>query len=120
MTSDVVISVQDLRKTYRDGLLGRRRIEALRGVSFEIGRGEVFGLLGPNGAGKTTLIKVLLGIVKKTGGEARLLGRPAGDRHGRLRVGYLPEHHRIPRHLTRFVSPGPTERSSAFARTGST
>jgi ABC-2 type transport system ATP-binding protein len=43
---------------------------------------------------------VLLGIVKKTGGEAQLFGRPAGDRQGRLRVGYLPEHHRIPRHLT--------------------
>ena len=100
MTSDAVISVQDLRKTYRDGLFRRRQIDALRGVSFEIGRGEVFGLLGPNGAGKTTLIKVLLGIVKKTGGEARLFGQAAGDRRGRMRVGYLPEHHRIPRHLT--------------------
>ena len=79
MVSDAVISVKDLKS---DGLFRRRQIEALRGVSFEIGRGEVFGLLGPNGAGKTTLIKVLLGIVKKTGGEAQLLGRPAGDRHG--------------------------------------
>src|SRR5262245_22559590 len=97
---DSVIDVQALRKTYRDGFLGSRRIEALRGVSFRVERGTIFGLLGPNGAGKTTLIKVLLGIVRKTGGTAALLGHAAGDRHGRRRVGYLPENHRIPRHHT--------------------
>jgi ABC-2 type transport system ATP-binding protein len=95
---DPVIDVQDLRKTYRDGFLGRRRVEALKGVSFRVEPGTIFGLLGPNGAGKTTLIKVLLGIVRKTGGWAELLGGPAGDRRGRRRVGYLPESHRIPRH----------------------
>jgi len=95
-----VIEVESLSKTYYDGLLGRRRIEALRGVSFAVEPGTVFGLLGPNGAGKTTLIKVLLGIVKKSGGKASLLGWPAGDRRGRRSVGYLPENHRIPRHHT--------------------
>ena len=95
---DPVINVQELRKTYRDGLLGRRRVEALKGVSFRVERGTIFGLLGPNGAGKTTLIKVLLGIVRKTGGSAELLGMAAGDRRGRRRVGYLPESHRIPRY----------------------
>ena len=98
--TDSVIDVQALQKTYRDGFLGRRRIEALKGVSFRVERGTIFGLLGPNGAGKTTLIKVLLGIVRKTGGTAALLGHPAGDRHGRRSVGYLPENHRIPRHHT--------------------
>ena len=97
---DSVIDIQALRKTYRDGLLGRRRVEALKGVSFRVERGTIFGLLGPNGAGKTTLIKVLLGIVRKTGGAAALLGQPAGDRRGRRSVGYLPENHRIPRHHT--------------------
>lgn len=95
-----VIEVRDLRKTYRDGWLGRKRIEALRGVTLQVQRGEIFGLLGPNGAGKTTLIKVLLGIVRKTSGDASLLDRAAGDRASRRRVGYLPEGHRLPRHLT--------------------
>ncbi|MGQ0633995.1 MAG: ABC transporter ATP-binding protein [Planctomycetaceae bacterium] len=94
------VEVDALQKTYRDGLLGRRRIEALKGVSFRVAPGTIFGLLGPNGAGKTTLIKVLLGIVRKSGGRATLLGRPAGDRSGRRSVGYLPESHRIPRHHT--------------------
>jgi ABC-2 type transport system ATP-binding protein len=95
-----VIEVRDLRKTYRDGWLGRKRVEALRGVTLSVQRGEIFGLLGPNGAGKTTLIKVLLGIVRKTGGDVSLLGRSAGDRTSRSKVGYLPEGHRLPRHLT--------------------
>ncbi|MEC9007902.1 MAG: ABC transporter ATP-binding protein [Planctomycetota bacterium] len=98
--ADLVIQVTDLRKTYRDGLFRKRKIEALKGVSLEVGSGQIFGLLGPNGAGKTTLIKVLLGIVHKTSGEAMLLGQPAGHKSGRRRVGYLPEGHRIPRHLT--------------------
>src|SRR5437870_10461126 len=100
MTSTPAIEVNSLAKTYRDGLFGRRRVEALKGVSLQVGRGAIFGLLGPNGAGKTTLIKILLGIVRKSGGTATLLGRPAGDRLGRRRVGYLPENHRIPRHHT--------------------
>jgi ABC-2 type transport system ATP-binding protein len=100
MTSSAALDVQDLRKLYRDGLLGRRRIQALAGVSLSVGHGEIFGLLGPNGAGKTTLIKILLGIVRATGGRAELLGLPAGRRQGRKQVGYLPENHRIPRHHT--------------------
>ncbi len=100
MSQAHVATVEDLCKTYRDGFLRRRKIEALRGVSFQVRPGEVFGLLGPNGAGKTTLIKILLGIVRKSGGRAELLGRPAGDPRGRRRVGYLPESHRIPGHLT--------------------
>ncbi len=97
---DAVIRVTDLSKTYRDGFFRKRKIEALKEVSLAVEAGEIFGLLGPNGAGKTTLIKVLLGIVHKTAGEASLLGQPAGHRAGRKRVGYLPEGHRIPRHLT--------------------
>jgi ABC-2 type transport system ATP-binding protein len=53
--------------------------------------GEIFGFLGPNGAGKTTAVKILLGLAGPTSGTAALLGKPAGDREARRRVGYLPE-----------------------------
>src|SRR5689334_23055728 len=86
---DIVFAIEthDLRKRYRG-------VEALRGVSIRVAPGEVYGLLGPNGAGKTTLVKILLGIVHGSGGDARLLGRPAGAAAARRRVGYLPEDHR--------------------------
>lgn len=95
-----VIQVEKLCKTYREGVFSRKDVHALRGVDLQVPRGSIFGLLGPNGAGKTTLIKVLLGLVKRTSGSGQLLGRPLGDRQGRRRIGYLPEHHRFPRHLT--------------------
>ncbi|MEX0676418.1 MAG: ABC transporter ATP-binding protein [Pirellulales bacterium] len=100
MTQSPAVDVRNLSKRYRDGIFGGRRIDALLGVSLSVEHGEIFGLLGPNGAGKTTLIKVLLGIVRATRGEASLLGRPAGSRSGRKQVGYLPENHRIGRHHT--------------------
>jgi ABC-2 type transport system ATP-binding protein len=98
------IETQDLVKTYVEGLFRRRRIEALKGVSLRVERGEIFGLLGGNGAGKTTFVKTLLGIIRKSRGAARLLGFPAGDRRGRKLVGYLPENLRVPRHLTGYTA----------------
>ena len=94
-----IVDVRRLSKTYQSGLF-RQGFRALSEVSLEVGRGEIFGLLGPNGAGKTTLVKVLLGIVRATGGSATMLGFPAGDRRGRRRVGYLPEQLRVARHHT--------------------
>ena len=67
------------------------RTVALAGLSMTVPRGEVFGFLGPNGAGKTTSVKLLLGLLKPTSGEAWLLGRPIGDLQTRRRIGYLPE-----------------------------
>lgn len=98
--SEPVIQVRKLQKTYRSGLFRSRRVDALTDVSLEIEAGRIYGLLGPNGAGKTTLIKILLGIVRKTSGDAKILGVNAGDIAARQRIGYLPENHRIPRHLT--------------------
>ena len=66
--SEFVVRVQDLRKTYRGGL------EALRGVSFDIRRGETFALLGPNGAGKSTVIEILEGYRDRTSGDVSVLG----------------------------------------------
>ena len=90
-----VIETRELRKSYG-------RIEALKGVSIRVEKGQIYGLLGQNGAGKTTLIKILLGIVRKTEGEAGLLGHVAGDPAARKRVGYLPEDHQFPGYHTGF------------------
>ncbi len=84
-----VIATDNLVKHYG-------RIEALRGVSLTVQRGEIFGLLGQNGAGKTTLVKILLGITTLTDGRARLLDEPVGTPAVRRRIGYLPEDHRFP------------------------
>lgn len=96
------IVAEKLSKTYTEGLIFRKKFQALKGVSFTVNQGEIFGLLGPNGAGKTTFIKVLLGIIKKSGGRASMMGHPAGSQKCRQLVGYLPERLRIPPHLTAY------------------
>jgi ABC-2 type transport system ATP-binding protein len=67
------------------------RTVALAGLTMTVPRGEVFGFLGPNGAGKTTAVKLLLGLLDRTGGEGWVLGRPIGEVAVRRRIGYLPE-----------------------------
>lgn len=94
------ITTENLQKTYREGIFFKKQQHALKGLSLEVAQGEIFGLLGGNGAGKTTFIKILLGIIRKSSGQANLLGFPAGDRRGRRLVGYVPENLRMPRHLT--------------------
>lgn len=76
------------------------RTVAVRSLSMTVERGEVFGFLGPNGAGKTTVVKLLLGLVRPTGGEAMVLGAPMGDRETRRQIGYLPELFRFQGWLT--------------------
>jgi ABC-2 type transport system ATP-binding protein len=88
--SGAVLEVCDLFKTYRIGFM-RRRIEAVRGISFEVMPGEVFGLLGPNGAGKTSIIKTALRLIYPTKGEVKLFGTASWDRGAMRRIGYLPE-----------------------------
>ena len=75
-------------------------MRALQSLELRVPRGCVFGLLGPNGAGKTTLVKLLLGIAFPSAGRATVLGRPPGDVQAKARIGYLPENHRYPPHLT--------------------
>jgi ABC-2 type transport system ATP-binding protein len=68
---------------------------AVGGLSLTVNRGEIFGFLGPNGAGKSTSIKMLLGLVRPTGGHAEVLGLPAGDVDARRQIGFLPEDFRF-------------------------
>jgi ABC-2 type transport system ATP-binding protein len=90
-----VVEAVDLRRTYKTstGLFRRRslEVEAVRGVSFEIAEGELFGLLGPNGAGKTTTIKMLITLLIPTSGQARVLGYDVvkDAREVRRRIGYV-------------------------------
>jgi ABC-2 type transport system ATP-binding protein len=87
---DPAIDVRDLRKTYRTPLR-RKKVEALRGVTFSVERGQIFGFVGPNGAGKTTTIRTLMGLIKPTSGSARILGHEIPSREARARLGFLPE-----------------------------
>jgi ABC-2 type transport system ATP-binding protein len=73
---------------------------AVRGLTLEVARGEVFGFLGPNGAGKSTSIKMMLGLIAPTRGEALVLGSPAGEVSARRKIGFLPEHFRFYEWLT--------------------
>lgn len=84
----LTIDVAGLRKTY-----GSR--PAVRDLTLQLGRGEAFGFLGPNGAGKSTSIKMLLGLVKPTGGGGKVLSRPVGNKEVRSAIGFLPEHFRF-------------------------
>jgi ABC-2 type transport system ATP-binding protein len=68
---------------------------ALHDLTLTVQPGEVFGFLGPNGAGKTTAMKILLGLVRPSGGEALIFGRSPAEPAARRRVGYLPEHFRF-------------------------
>ena len=61
---------------------------------------EIFGLLGPNGAGKSTLVKIMMTVVRPNRAKGTVLGRPVGHKPTLAKVGYLPEHHRLPGYLT--------------------
>ena len=82
-----VISIRDLNKTYAGGF------EALKSVSLEIDKGEIFGLLGPNGAGKTTMINIICGIVTKTSGRVGVAGHDNIDDYRKTRsmIGLVPQ-----------------------------
>jgi ABC-2 type transport system ATP-binding protein len=87
---EVIVEARNLAKTYRD-FWGRSKKVALKPLDLEIRRGEIFGLLGPNGSGKTTTMKLLLGLIFPTSGEAFVFGKDATDVSKNERIGYLPE-----------------------------
>lgn len=94
-----VLSVTDLAKTYRKPF-STRKVEAVRGVSFEVHRGEIFGFLGPNGAGKTTTLKMITGLIAPTRGGGTILGEAAPSPDAMRRVGFLPENPYVYPYLT--------------------
>jgi ABC-2 type transport system ATP-binding protein len=96
---DPVLEMVGLEKVFRPGLL-KAPVRALRGLSLRVRAGEIHALVGPNGAGKTTTLKILLGLLRPSAGQGRLLGRPLGDREARRRLGFLPELPAYPPHLT--------------------
>lgn len=94
--TEEIIEVKDVTKNYGD-------VEAVKGISFSIKKGELFGLIGPNGAGKTTLFKMLLGLIRPTSGSISVLGSDVSEvwsREVRAHTGYLPENIAFYDHLT--------------------
>ncbi|HEY1424198.1 MAG TPA: ABC transporter ATP-binding protein [Candidatus Acidoferrum sp.] len=85
------IETENLSKEYPHGFLHLKRKTSLEGLTLHVEDGEVFGLLGPNGAGKSTTIKLLMGIIFPTSGNARILGKPVSDVAMHRDIGYLPE-----------------------------
>ncbi|MDR3635394.1 MAG: ABC transporter ATP-binding protein [Isosphaeraceae bacterium] len=90
MSRDVIIETRNLTKVYRD-FWGRAKVQALKALDLQVYRGEIFGLLGPNGSGKTTTIKLLLGLLFPTEGEALIFNEPTTNVAKNERIGYLPE-----------------------------
>ena len=90
MSRDVIIETRNLTKVYRD-FWGRPKVQALKALDVKVERGEIFGVLGPNGSGKTTTIKLLLGLLFPTEGDAFIFGEPTTNVAKNERIGYLPE-----------------------------
>src|SRR5260370_42619272 len=100
MSTDAVISVQSLHKSYE-------KVEAVRGIDFQVSAGEVFGLLGPNGAGKTSTVEILEGLRPRTSGEATVLGFDPDRQKQQLkdRIGVRPQATNLPAKIRDQESP---------------
>lgn len=97
-----IVETTDLTKVYVQDVIGveygrikirlkGRKVAALQGLNLTVNEGEIFGLLGPNGAGKTTAIKIFMGLIFPTRGNAQIMGKPLGDRKVKAQIGFLPE-----------------------------
>ena len=90
MTDEAAIVASNLTKDLVSSFL-RKKKRVLENLNLTIKRNETFGLLGPNGAGKTTALKIFVGLMRPTQGQALVLGAPAGDPTALSRIGFLPE-----------------------------
>ncbi len=93
------ITFKDITKTYNPGLF-KKKVGAVKGLGFEVRRGEVFGLIGPNGAGKSTTIRLLLGLTRPDSGTILFRGTPLKGGAIQGEAGYLPENPYLYDHLT--------------------
>ena len=87
---ETVLLIDDLHKSYKTGFIPKRK-DILKGVSFSVTKGEIFGYLGPNGAGKTTTLKCILGLIFPEKGKIEMFGRPHLSLQAKERIGFLPE-----------------------------
>jgi ABC-2 type transport system ATP-binding protein len=85
-----IVRIENIVKDFRPGF-GLRVKRVLHGISFRVCEGEIFGFVGPNGAGKTTTLKVLMGLIRATSGEASILGHAVHETAFRRQIGFLPE-----------------------------
>lgn len=99
VASTAVLQVENLYKSYKLGFIPRR-YPVLKGISFSVYKGEIFGYLGPNGAGKTTTLKCILGIIFPDTGEIKLFGLPHLSLKAKEKIGYLPENPYFYEYLT--------------------
>ena len=85
------LQISNLTKDYKTGFFKQRSVRALDGLTLEVRSGQIFGFLGGNGAGKTTTIKILMGLLHPTTGEAKILGQDISEIDVHRRLGYCPE-----------------------------
>ncbi|MGH9335520.1 MAG: ABC transporter ATP-binding protein, partial [Vicinamibacteria bacterium] len=85
------VETRSLTKDYDVGSFAKKRRRALDHLDLTVDEGEIFGLIGPNGAGKSTTLKLLMGLVFPTEGEAQILGKSLDDPEMKRQIGYLPE-----------------------------
>lgn len=87
---ETVLQIENLHKSFKTGFIPKRK-DVLKGISFSVAEGEIFGYLGPNGAGKTTTLKCVLGLIFPDRGKIELFGRPHLSLRAKERIGFLPE-----------------------------
>ena len=97
--SEHAVEVNNLTKVFRTGI-GNQYVVAVDNLSFRVEAGEVYGLIGQNGSGKSTTMKVVLGLMAASKGEAKVFGLDSGDIRARNEIGFLPENPYFYKHLT--------------------
>jgi len=97
--SDPAVEVKNLTKVFSLGLR-KEYVVAIDNLSLRVDAGEVYGLIGPNGSGKSTTMKVVLGLMAPSKGEARVFGLDSGDIRARNEIGFLPENPYFYKHLS--------------------